>query len=362
MVAAEGMKWIGGGLVVLALMAFALVAAERRGPRASNTLRRELLDLGPTASPRPVHTERLLDAGTDVLLRGLFTLDRAPRVDQLLEATHASRGGLPPGMSLGTTGADSWSATPSVAQALAQRLALADATPEHCLDALALGRDLARGGGTTGLSAALQLTEAVFTSCAQLLTRHPEARSHEPLIAIIDGAPTLARAFREADLDLQLRTFGSWMRPQDIAELTLEQQRVAQTARVLPTAFFERHSLLASWSTLSKTTHAAMESLSRPPLERELILEALEAKAAIPLLGISMHWRSAITSHERRLGLLRMLSLAADLTRTTPMRALTEVEAGDHLLVCETARCTLTLREDTVQTAISLPVAPARLP
>ncbi len=323
----RGIAWLFGFLVLLGLVRLGVFVADRRGDRASNTLRRELLDLGPTSSPRPLHVHAPLDAGSAELLTGLFDPAAPVKLDALLEATHAATGGLPPGLAIATTGRDAWQAATTVADTLAA----AELSGPQCLDALALARDLARGGGTLGIAAAAQLTDRVFPRCARVLIRAPAEGQAQALEALIDGAPSLARAFREADLDLQVHTFGGWMRPEDIAELPAEIQRAAHEAKALPSAFFERQALLGVWAKLSKTTHAAMTALELPAAERDRALEALEAKIETPSIGVSAGWRSAIANHERRLMLLRMLHLGTRLA-LDPSQRLSEVEAGDFTL------------------------------
>ena len=340
--------------LVAALVGFGIFAAERRSDRASNTLRRELLDIGPVTSPRPLHVGAPLEGSTAQHLAGLFDPKEPPNIDALLAATHAREGGLPPGLALATAGPDSWAAVPAVAAALTARLAQSDATHQTCLDALALGRELARGGGTLGIAAALTMTEASFRPCGPLLTEHLSEPQRTEVITsltrIFDGAPTLARAFREADLDVQVRLFGRWMRPEDLSELPATTQKAAHEARELPTAFFERQALLGQWTKLSKTTHAAMDALEQPATERTRLLGQLEAKVETPSLSFTPGWRTAIAQHERRLTLLRMLQLAARLTLAHATShhwpALSDVEASELTLTpVSDTQATLTLKE-----------------
>ena len=359
----RGVIWVFGSLVVLGLVRFGVFAAERRAARGSNTLRRELLDLGPTPSPRPLHVRAPLDGGTDTLLAGLFDLTAPPRVDEALRATHAAEGGLPPGLAIATVGPDSWAGVSALTAQLPTRIDSLDA----CLDALALGRDLARGGGLLGITAATRLTEVALEPCGSVLTRAPpeqQATATEALSQLLDGAPTLARAFREADLDLQVHTFGRWMRDEDLAELPAPMREAARRGRELPTAFLERQSLLGLWTRMSKTTHAAMDALELPPAERERVLEQLETRLDTPSVGVSAGWRAAIVSHERRLTLLRMLRLATAMTiteaKTHRWPALSEVERGDFSLAQDQAgSVTLSLRSaSTHLTLTPTPGAP----
>ncbi len=350
-------------LLVAALAGFGVFAAERRSDRASNTLRRELLDLGPVPSPRPVHARELIDDATAHTFEGLFDPTSTPRPDALLAATHAVRGGLPPGLEVGTLGVDSWRAVPAVSSALAERLRAPDATLPMCLDALAVGRDLARGGGTVGGSAALELSRAAFNSCAHVVataTTDQQTDAAAALTRILDGAPTLARAFREADLDAQVHLFGRWMRPQDLAELAPPIQAAAQAAQELPTGFIERQELLGVWSRMSKTTHAAMDALELPAVERDQTLELLEAKVDTQSVGLKTGWRAAIAHHEDRLILLRMLRLAAQLSlhqaSAQQWPALSEVDSGDFSIAGEKgAAATLTTRCKRLPLSIALP-------
>lgn len=350
-------------LLVGALAGFGVFAAERRGDRASNTLRRELLDLGPVPSPRPVHARELIDDATAHTFVGLFDPTATPRPEALLAATHAVTGGLPPGLDVGTVGVDSWRAVPAVSNALAERLSAPDATLPMCLDALAVGRDLARGGGTVGGLAALELSRVVFTACAKkVATATPDQQTEAAaaLTRILDGAPSLARALREADLDAQVHLFGRWMRPQDLAELAPPIQVAARSARELPTGFIERQALLGVWSRMSKTTHAAMDALELPQAERDRNLEQLEAKVDTQSLGLKTGWRAAIEHHEDRLMLLRMLRLAAQLSvhQATAQQwpSLSEVDAGDFSLAGEKgAAATLTARSARMPLSLALP-------
>ena len=310
-----------------------------------------------------------VDGGTAQLLVGRFDPFSPPEVDPLLEATHAVTGGLPPGLEVGTTGPDSWRAMPVVCAVIAERVSSSDATVKQCLDALALGRDLARGGGIVGISAAWQLSRAVFEPCGRLLvSADPEtqAQSMEALSRVVDGAPTLARAFREADLDAQVHLFGTWMRPQDVAALSPSIRAGAAEARTLPSGFFARQQLLGVWSKMSKTTHAAMDALELPAAERDRTLEQLEASVATPSLGFQPGWRAAMAQHEDRLTLLRMLRLAVQLsmtqTKTSRWPALSEVEAGDFMLTTTDAAAprtgagaTLKTRSTSAQLMLSVP-------
>ena len=358
----RALKWLFGLLLVLGLGWFGVFAAERRAARGSNTLRRELLDLGPTPSPRPLHVREPIDGSTATLFAGLFDPNAPPRIDEVLRATHASHGGLPPGLAIATVGRDSWAGVRSMTQQLSPRID----SIESCLDALALGRDLARGSGLLGITAATQVTEQVLEPCSTVLTRaslerQPEAI--EALTQLLDGAPSLARAFREGDLDLQLHTFGRWMREEDLAELPAPIQEAARQGRELPTAFLERQSLLGLWTRMSKTTHAAMDALELPPAERERALEQLEARIETPALSLTAGWRAGIVSHERRLTLLRMLRLATQLTVTQAESgqwpALTEVERGDFTLVEDHGQALLSVRSaPTLLTLTPHPGAP----
>lgn len=343
-------------LVVLALGALGLFAAERRAARASNTLRRELLDLGPVPSPRPPHTPDVTEGATAQRFVGLFDPAAPARIDALLEATHAQAGGLPPGLEVGTAGRDSWAAVPAVANALQRRVEEPSATETTCLDALAVGRDLARGGGTLGLSAGLVVTQAIFPRCGALLTSASPERQALALTALtqlLAGSPTLARAFREGDLDAQIHTFGRWMRPQDVEALSPAIQQAARTAQVLSTHFWKRQALLGVWVRASKTTHAAMNALVLPAAERDQVLERLEGLIDTPSVGLLTGWRTAIAQHERRLALLRLLHLATRFsfeegsTRRWP--ALSAVESGDFTLVRTDDTATLTLRDTAFQ-------------
>ena len=66
-----------------ALVGFGVFAAERRGDRASNTLRRELLDLGPVPSPRPEHGQGVVDDSTAHTFAA-FEVDSAAQYNRVL--------------------------------------------------------------------------------------------------------------------------------------------------------------------------------------------------------------------------------------------------------------------------------------
>ncbi|WP_224365285.1 hypothetical protein [Hyalangium versicolor] len=140
---------------------------------------------------------------------------------RVLAATHAETGGLPSGAN-SLNRSDSLQSGGMGAIARVVHLAALEVwellsrghpveAMNTCLDALALSRELALGGGLYGSKLSAQSQEIVYPSCAAALDAVPLGRKREALEQLSRlqrGFPPPSRLLREESVFLQLRTFG----------------------------------------------------------------------------------------------------------------------------------------------------------
>lgn len=244
---------IGFGLFGAALLGLGFAALTRRLDKASYQLRLAAQPEAARVIPRPSHVEPPVE--------GTFgehweRLKNAPVLERLT-ASRAKNPGAPAELSAMTAGA-----RPDL-RPFGLEASKAIATVEHCLDALALGRDLAHGGGLEGLYDARDFTFAVTEACGRVLDAagaDEKEAAVDRIQAILRGAPSHRRAMVEAGVDAQLETWGQSMREEDRAALPPAAKALAATAPVFEGGLVERIRLGLRWFRAQRTLHDLVEA------------------------------------------------------------------------------------------------------
>lgn len=192
--------------------------------------------------------------GFDEWMRGqplnLRGCERDPRVctrfHTLLATTPGLEGRLPNGLQVGTAGpidwktADSWLNAATVV--FADRSQVEDAT---CVDALRFSAFLVRHGGADGERVASRLMLIALPECAR---RQPDSATVAALAAergqLVDLLGPMLNGFA---IDGQVRRFGSWLTPEDLASLDPGMRALAATAPPPPFNPLERNARGAMW-------------------------------------------------------------------------------------------------------------------
>lgn len=186
----------------------ALVAAFRAEPPLTGALGEQCRDVAngkaPVSTLPPECRQRLEHDGE--LLR------------HVLAATHAEAGGLPEGLGVPSNPGHPLQQHGLVALLYAVRLAAletrlqleagqADAAVDTCVDALALGRDVALGGGLLGRMASCTAQDMAFLPCAAALDAASVARKQQALAQLASlraGLPPFSRTLHEESVQVQL--------------------------------------------------------------------------------------------------------------------------------------------------------------
>ncbi len=201
--------------------------------------------------------------------------DAAPceRWVQLLGCAHADVG-LPDGLAWGTFGAldysaaDSWLKT-STAVLQLPRADLLDV----CAGTLLFSEQLARQGGAPGERYASRLALLTAPVCAAVKASALERSNAAARFDALQPFP-LSRLVRTLSLDAQLRRFGSWMRPDDLAALPDGRRALAGRAPPPPDGFGEKRSRVGQWLLAQRLTETL--ALAADGDGREAALAELE--------------------------------------------------------------------------------------
>lgn len=185
--------------------------------------------------------------GQPLNLRGC---ERDPRVCErfhtLLDTMADGEGRLPDGLQVGTLGPIDWKAADSWLNAatvvFADRSQVEDRT---CINTLRFSAFLAQHGGADGERVASRLMLIALPECAR---RRPEGvdmtsldRDRERLVA------QLGPMLNGFAIDGQIRRFGSWLTPEDLAKLEPGMRALAANAPPPPFNPLERNARGAMW-------------------------------------------------------------------------------------------------------------------
>lgn len=189
----------------------ALVAAFQAEPQLTGALGEQCRDVANGTAPPstlPPECRQRLERDRELLHR-------------VLAATHAEAGGLPEGLGVPSSPAHPLQEHGMTALLYAVRLAAletrlqldagqADAAVDTCLDALALGRDMALGGGILGRMASCTAQGMAFRPCAAALDAASVARKQQALDELASlraGLPPFSRSVHEESVQMQLLVY-----------------------------------------------------------------------------------------------------------------------------------------------------------
>jgi hypothetical protein len=241
-------------------------------------------------------------------------------VARVLAATHAEEGGLPEGLGPLVAPSHPYASDGLLAllhlvrlAGLEARLRLARGRAEEavdlCLDALALSRELAAGGGLVGHMVSASGSETLYRPCAAALDAASLARKRSAvtqLARLAEGLVPFSQTMREESAVMQLMVFGELLSAEQLAALPPGARAVATRTSGLLAHTSNPLDVRLAWRKTVKVYDALVPVVDLGPEARRRAFSAIDARASGELYPAQGPEAEAYARFAERVEVLRL--------------------------------------------------------